>query len=437
MLNLGMSESPIILNEREARRTRAFIARIDEMLSAHDVADPNKYEIPAEVWEMHGRALRDTRRASAGMLEAYESIKQGRFAEAATRWKHEPGVMLIIARIARGLSQAELAERLNMREQQVQRYEAERYKSISFQSLRRIALVLGVQIGATVTEGLGATLSALKVPPATEIDGRQLRVIVDHARKQNWFNVAANDDIDRQNILDFIGESTAQLGSPGLLRTGLKSLDLKDDAMLAAWRARVLQRADQISKELDSSFEQVNLDWVAKLVRLSVDEDGPSKAIQLCRSNGIVIVVEPQIQGLKLDGAAFLCGKTPVVGLTIRHDRVDNFWYTLLHEIGHVFLHFSCGLSSGFFDDDMDHGGMDELEREADQFASSMLIPPERWRQSTIRITRSAAAVEQFAKQIGIHPAIVFGRLRRERNDYRLFSDRVGTGQVRRHILET
>jgi HTH-type transcriptional regulator/antitoxin HigA len=371
------------------------------------------------------------------MLEAYEAIKQGRFADAASRWKHEPGVVLIIARIARGLSQAELADRLNMREQQIQRYEAERYKSISFQSLRRIALVLGVQIEAAVAEGFGAMLSALKVPPTPEIDDRQLKAIVGHARKQGWFDIASNDDVNRQNVLDFIGDSTAQFGSPGLLRTGLKSLDLKDDAMLAAWRARIFQCADRAIKELDTGFDQVNLDWVGKLVGLSAAEDGPSKAIQFCRSNGVVVIVEPQIQGLKLDGAAFLCGQTPVIGMTIRHDRVDNFWHTLLHEIGHVFLHYSSGLSSGFFDDDMEHVATDELEREADQFASSMLIPSERWRQSTIRITRSAASVEQFAKQIGVHPAIVFGRLRRERNDYRLFSDRVGSGQVRRQFLVT
>jgi HTH-type transcriptional regulator/antitoxin HigA len=303
--------------------------------------------------------------------------------------------------------------------------------------LRRIAVVLGVQIEAAVTEGIGAKLSALKVPLAPEFDDQQLKVIVDHARKYGWFNVSPDDEANRRSILDYISESAAQFGSPGLLRTGLKSLDLKDDAMLAAWRARVLERAEAAIKQFDRTFDQISLEWVAELVRLSTSEDGASRAIDFCRSKGVAVVVEPQIKGLRLDGAAFLYGETPVIGLTIRNDRIDNFWYTLLHEIGHVFLHYSSGLAAGFFDDDLELAEGDELEKEADQFASSMFVPPERWRQSTVRITRSAASVEQFAKQIGIHPAIVFGRLRRERNDYSLFSDRVGSGQVRQKLLAT
>lgn len=430
-----MNDSPIILNEREARRTKAFVTRIDEALSAHSAVDPRRFEVPAEVWELHGRSLRSARNATADMLEAYECVKHGDFAEIADAWKNEPGVVLIIARIARGLSQADLALRLNMREQQVQRYESERYRSISLQALRRIAAVLGVQIEASVTVGVSAKLSELKVPDRPEIDSRQMASIIDHARKNSWFEVDSDETTNRRAILEYVSDSAARFGSPGLLRTGLKSIDLSDDAMLAVWRARVLRRADDSLKLIESAFDQTSLGWVADLVRMSIREDGPSKGVELCFSKGIAVIIEPQIKGLRLDGAAFLKGTTPVIGLTIRQDRLDNFWYTLLHEIGHVFLHYSTGLSAGFFDDDLDRADTDELEKEADQFASSMLIPPERWRNSTVRISRSVTAVEQFAKQIGIHPALVFGRLRRERNDYRLFSEHLGAGQVRRQLI--
>jgi len=66
-----------------------------------------------------------------------------------------------------------------------------------------------------------------------------------------------------------------------------------------------------------------------------------------------------------------------------------------------------------------------------------MLVPPERWRNSTVRIARSAAPVEKFAKQLGIHPAIVFGKIRKDRDDYRIFTELVGLGQVRRQFLST
>src|SRR5262249_16467707 len=156
------------------------------------------------------------------------------------------------------------------------------------------------------------------------------------------------------------------------------------------------------------------------------------RAVQLAMDKGIFIAIEPQLSGLNLDGAAFLLGGVPIIGLTLRNDRLDNFWFTLLHELAHVYLHYLAGLAAGFFDEELEKEKTDDLEVEADQFASSMLIPPEAWRLSPARISRSARAIDAFADQLGIHPAIVFGRVRKERNDYSIFSDRVGLGLVKK-----
>ena len=232
-------------------------------------------------------------------------------------------------------------------------------------------------------------------------------------------------------------ESHTRFGSPGLLRTGLKSLDLKDDALLAAWRARVIQRADVVGAEIRTTFDHLDISWLADLVHLSVLPEGPMRALHLAQEKGIVVIIEPQLKGLRLDGAAFLSGGTPIIGLTLRNDRLDNFWYTLLHELAHVYLHYLTGLAAGFFDEELEGEKTDDLEIEADQFASSALIPPEAWRLSPARISRSAGPIEGFANQLGIHPAIVFGRVRRERNNYSIFSDRVGFGVVRKQLSST
>jgi HTH-type transcriptional regulator / antitoxin HigA len=185
---------------------------------------------------------------------------------------------------------------------------------------------------------------------------------------------------------------------------------------------------------LEATFDQLDISWLAELVRLSAKDDGPLQAVKMAQQRGIIVVAEPQLRGLTLDGAAFLSGGVPIVGLTIRHDRIDNFWFTLLHELAHVYLHYRAGLASGFFDDDLDEVQSDGIEQEADQFASSMLIPKERWRSSTARISRVPGPAEQFAKQLGIHPAIVFGRIRRDRGDYTIFGDRLGSGKVRNQL---
>jgi HTH-type transcriptional regulator/antitoxin HigA len=430
-----MTESPIILNEREARRARAALGKIDHALSSKGVLDVAQLALPGDVVEIHRKALAGSRRTIAAMLDAYDRIKNGEYAELTSRWRNEPGVILIIARIARGRSQAELASQIGMREQQIQRYEAERYRSINLQTLKKIAAALGVEVLASVGGDLKSWVSGLAVSKGPEISDSQLKTIISHVRRQNWFDVGQTDEEQNRAVLDYIGDSHARFGSPGLLRTGLRSLDLKDDALLAVWRARILARAEEVTRTVVSSFDQLDLSWLAGFVRLSTFQDGPARAVQMAADRGIIIIVEGQIPGLKLDGAAFLLGGVPVVGLTIRHDRVDNFWYTLLHELGHVFLHYQAGLAAGFFDEDVDDSQSDDLEKEADQFASSILIPLERWRLSTARISRTAPPIEQFAKQLGIHPAIVFGRIRRERGDYRLFADRVGSGLVRNQLI--
>jgi Zn-dependent peptidase ImmA (M78 family) len=78
--------------------------------------------------------------------------------------------------------------------------------------------------------------------------------------------------------------------------------------------------------------------------------------------------------------------------MTLLRDAVDNFWFTLLHEIAHVVLHYRTGLSAGFFDD-VTSTEVDELEGEANAFAGNLLIPKRsgrgRQRESRRRPSRS------------------------------------------------
>jgi HTH-type transcriptional regulator/antitoxin HigA len=430
-----MLDSPIILNEREARRARTVLARAKELLSAKETLNSARDGVPPNIVKMHQKAITSSRNALSAMLEAYDRIRSGDYTDVAKKWDSEPGIVLIVARIARNLSQSDLASKLGMREQQIQRYEAERYRSISLQNFRRVAAALGVQLKASIGSEFQAWVSQFSVPEQPGISEHQLQTIVAHATKHNWFDVPHDEAEQYRAIIDFIHESHVRFGSPGLLRTGLKSLDLRNDALLAAWRAQVLARAEKMVEEAQPSFDPYDISWLTELVRLSKHDDGPARAVKLAAQKGIFVVAEAQLIGLKLDGAAFLSGGVPVIGVTVRHDRVDNFWYTLLHECGHVFLHYQSGLAAGFFDEDLEKEKTDELELEADQFASSMLIPSEQWRTSPARISKSAQPIEQFARELGIHPAIVFGRIRKERNDYRIFSDRIGLGKVRNQLL--
>jgi HTH-type transcriptional regulator/antitoxin HigA len=91
-------------------------------------------------------------------------------------------------------------------------------------------------------------------------------------------------------------------------------------------------------------------------------------------------------------------------------------------------------LASGFFDD-VETPQIDEFEEEANRFASNILIPDDLWSRTPARIAKGPEPIERLAKQLGIAPAIIFGRIRMERRDYTIFSNRIGRGTVRKLLL--
>ena len=135
-----------------------------------------------------------------------------------------------------------------------------------------------------------------------------------------------------------------------------------------------------------------------------------------------------------LDGAALLIDNTmPTIALTLRYDRLDNFWFVLLHELGHTILHREAGLKSGFFDDDTIQA-TEKVEKEADAFAKSAFLPEEKWTSSLVKFTQSADQIVSFAEENSLSPAIVAGWNRRERNDYTIFKELVGQGKVSKSL---
>ena len=259
--------------------------------------------------------------------------------------------------------------------------------------------------------------------------------VLRHARAEGWFDRAdQSDENGLSQLKRTVAEHVGEYGTPSLLRTGLNVENHSEDWLLLAWKAQVTRRAVSAIQREKTKYRPLDVSWLKELVCLSAEDDGPARALSLLGEHGIILIAEPQIADMNVDGAAFLVDDAPVIGLTVRHDRLDNFWFTLLHELAHVILHYRTGLASGFFDN-VDNPSFEELEEEADQFASNLLIPEDLWSRSPARIAKSAEPIERLAKQLGIAPAIVFGRVRMERNNYALFSDKIGRGKVRKQLL--
>lgn len=207
---------------------------------------------------------------------------------------------------------------------------------------------------------------------------------------------------------------------------------------LTAWQARVLQKAEEPKYRSHGKFDfkGLNSEFFRELASLSHYEDGPVRAIDYLRKAGIAIVIEEHLNKTKLDGAAMLSstGK-PIIGLTLRFDRVDNFWFTLFHELVHVWKHLN-NPGDVFLDRLADKESTETIEKEANRYARDLLIPRASWKAASVRQMPTKAGIVSFAAELGIHPAIVAGRIQKEAENYSLFPDMVGQGKVRKQLLE-
>ena len=179
----------------------------------------------------------------------------------------------------------------------------------------------------------------------------------------------------------------------------------------------------------------VTPEWLRELAKLSAFEEGPKLAREYLARLGITLVIESHFKRTFLDGAAVLDNGRPIVALTLRHDRIDNFWFALLHELAHVAKHLSD--ANPVFIDDLDRPNPEHIESEADEMAQEALIPKNRWDAAKVKETLLSEDAIAFADEIAVHPAIVAGRLRHETKNFRLLSHLIGkTGQVSQHFVQ-
>jgi HTH-type transcriptional regulator / antitoxin HigA len=221
-----------------------------------------------------------------------------------------------------------------------------------------------------------------------------------------------------------------------LARTNAKT----DPYALRAWCWEVLARANANRPPTLYKFGTVDLKFLQRVAKLSWSTDGPKLAIEFLAKHGICVICLKHLPRTHLDGAALqLADGTPVIGLTLRYDRIDNFWFCLLHELAHIGRHMGGTEYEVFIDDltlrDVEGVRRDPKEDEADDWAEKGLIPHTVWQTSRVKDNPSPLAVMELAQRLEIHPAIVAGRVRHEKRNFRLLSHFVGTGEVRRQLL--
>lgn len=250
-------------------------------------------------------------------------------------------------------------------------------------------------------------------------------------------NVQRLKDYAEDLVRKFMHDLLTKRMEPAFLRAPLHQRgDRQADGMaILAWRMCVLRKAREVISAREYEHGTITPTWLRELAKLSAFEEGPKLAKEYLARHGITLVIEKHFNRTFLDGAAMLDNDRPIVALTLRHDRIDNFWFALLHELAHVALHLK--LESPVFIDDLDRTNPESVETEADEMAQEALIPEQSWRTAKVRQTLSSDDAIAFADEIGVHPAIVAGRLRHEQKNFRLLSHLIGKkGQVSQTLAQ-
>jgi HTH-type transcriptional regulator/antitoxin HigA len=193
-----------------------------------------------------------------------------------------------------------------------------------------------------------------------------------------------------------------------------------------AWLYRVKQIA--IETLAGKYSRDALIDAMNRFRGLLGSPEGARKVPRILAECGIRYVIVESLPKAKIDGVCFwLNDKSPVIGMSLRHDRIDNFWFVLRHECEHVLQ--SHGRTAAMLDTELEGekagtgDSVPQEERIANEAAADFCVP-----QSSLKkfITLKAPFFAErdilgFAKTIGVHPGIVAGQLQHRISRYDLF----------------
>lgn len=307
-------------------------------------------------------------------------------------------------------------------------------RELSLTMIRKLVNELGIPAEVLLQER-GATLND------TDFLTLGKKFPITEMYKRGWLKgIAGSLQEAKDQLEDVLAQFAAVVGNPSkhpvFNRKNTRCGSKLDDAALTAWQIRVLSLAAQEKIPMYQSGT-VTEDFLDQIVKLSYLDDGPKLAAEFLRKSGIHLIVEPHLPKTFLDGAAIRSSETSrIVALTLRHDRLDNFWFVLLHELAHIALHIDSGICDSIVDD-LDEASTEAIEKEADKMASEALIPEKSWKLARLGKRPSDDQIRAFAQSQRIHPAIIAGRIRFEQKDFKLYTKMLGMGSVRKQFVST
>jgi HTH-type transcriptional regulator/antitoxin HigA len=299
-----------------------------------------------------------------------------------------------------------------------------------------MAVVLGAAFGNSATDWLrleaNYRLSSIVKGETNAVERRAQiysKLPVKDMQRRGWIKPNADLDELESEIKRFLRVQSLD-EQPLLLVVPRRSADGFDDLTPAqlAWCARARQLAETLQV---GKFDAAKLEKLQCEVRqlAAYPKEARHLPVVLARYGIRFVVVEPLPSG-KLDGVAFwLDPGSPVIAVSVRFDRIDNFWHTIFHEVSHI-RHGDALV----VDTDVLPGRsrlpIDPVEDRANYEAAAALVPPDELESLVRRLSPlySAERIVQFANMVRMHPGIIIGQLQHR--------DEVGYQALRRFLVK-
>ena len=347
-----------------------------------------------------------------------------------------PGEFLADELEARGWTQTEFAEIIG-RPQKLVNDIINAKRSVTPETAADFAAALGTS--AQLWMNLETAWQLSKVPPRDNSIARAAKLReqfpVREMCKRGWIKSGASAAELEQNVLSFFALNSVD--SPIELQHAARRNYRKEvTAHQWAWIFRVNQLATSLKTP---PFSGATLRAkIPELERLMVEPEEIRHVPRMLMECGVRLVIVEPIPGSEIQGVCFWINdnKSPVIGLTLKGDQIDKFWFDLWHEIEHV---LNGDGKDGLIIEDFDESNVanNEAEKNANRSAANHCVPSSAMRDFILRHNPmfSEKSMLGFARIVKRHPGIVVGQIQRLTDRWDLFKKH--QPRIRHIIIQT
>lgn len=337
---------------------------------------------------------------------------------------------------ARGMTKKELAERMGMRQSNLSRLLKGENITPSIAAKLEEALDIPADLWMKLqiqydkdTKAIEQRDKKEKEAIATEM---MLSSLLNLPEIYQRLKINSNHFIQKklEILSDFLGFNPLEIGKMSFVRQSLYKKSDKldsDERNQNTWLT--LAYVSAVHDKPGHPYEKGNAATAAKKISEYAHMGILTEALmkQVLNENGIAYSVVPKLEKTPIDAVSMMVGETPSIITTHRYNDMSKLVFNVLHEAGHIELHFNKGTGENLFiSSDETYSSANKQEMEANGFAEDMLIDRETWRKMMntgvdgISAKNIVKKLKQLSEEYGLDFNIVAWRYRYESHNYKL-----------------